>query len=393
MMLYNKRISARTYTIFSTILLVLQFGISLEIFATFIFFSFLTLIVFYYTRPDARKTLLKVCRYSAASIVLALVVLSPFIYYLLVGLHNLPNKIHPLSPFSTNLANLLIPTPTSLVAGNLLKTLSNHFTANISENGAYIGLPLLLTLLYIFIKQWGNKLIRGLIIVLIIIGIASLGPKLHIISQIGTTIPMPWYLFSKLPLLKSAQPDRFSIYFFLLIAVVLALWLTENNLNKTQVRIRYFIVLVGVLFLIPNPSLYQYSKPEVPAIFQKKNVSKYIPKQDNVLILPFNNLGSGIYYQYASGMAFTQSGGYVGFIPKNYTNSPVIIGFQTGVLSSNFRHQFYDYLVSNQVKEVIYNPNTTFQSVVNIIKSYHCRLRIGLLAILFRRKIFGIAMM
>ena len=72
----------------------------------------------------------------------------------------------------------------------------------------------------------------------------------------------------------------------------------------------------------------------------------------------------------------TQSGGYVGFIPKNYTNSPVIIGFQTGVLSSNFRHQFYDYLVSNQVKEVIYNPNTTFQSVVNIIKSYHWQTKI-----------------
>ena len=370
LLLYRNRLKPLGYVILTALTLVLQFGISLEIFATFFFFSALTLIVFIILMPDQRKQLLSTIKYSIVALVLAVVILSPYLYYLILGFKEVPSTIHPLSAFSTDLASLIIPTPITLIGGSWLKILSNHFNGNLAENGAYMGLPILIILLYVFIKQWGNKTNRALLISLILIGIASLGPKLHLIGQVGNTIPMPWLVFSKLPLLKSAQPDRFSMYFFLISAVVIALWLSSKPQSKKAQKLKYSFAIIGAMCLIPATGFYKYSVPHVPVLFQKSNLAHFLPKGTNVLILPFDNFGSGIYYQYASGMAFTQTGGYIGFIPKYFAKNPVILALETNAYPHSFKNQFAGFLIQNKVNAVIIDPTLVNSTLLNTINSY-----------------------
>lgn len=367
---FRQRIKPLTYVILSAFLLAFELGISLEIFATFILFSVIAILVIYLSVKEYKQRLLACAKYAMYALGGVLVIASPFLYYLAVGYRNVPKVIHPISAFSTNAANLLIPTQATLIGGHSLAFLSDRFTANIAENGAYLGLPILIALGFIFIKYWRNKNIRALSFILIIIGIASLGPKLHLISQTGTIVPLPWVIFTKLPLIRSAQPDRLSLYFFLIAGVILAMWLSMKAGSKKQMYIKYAVVALGAISLIPATSLYIWSQPVVPKVFQPDNVVEYIPKNSNILILPFNKLGSGIFYQYASGMEFTQTGGYVGFIPKDFANNRTIKALMSGTLPPDFAELFKHFCITNQASKIVYSIQQTSPQLVAIISSY-----------------------
>ncbi len=354
---FEDKLKTIPYVILTGLLLALQFGISTEVFATFIVFSCVALVVFYLSLHRARKALVSATRQSGLALALAIVLLSPYLYFMAIGHKEVPNTIHPIIPFSANAANYFIPSPVTLVGGSSLMVLSRHFTANLSENGAYLGLPLLIILAYIAIKYWRKKAVRATIILLAIIMLASLGPRLHIIGQVGTAVPLPWALVSWLPLLKSAQPDRFTLYVFLVVAVIVGVWLAMGTTRKNP-RLKYAAVVLGMICIMPNPAQYTWSSVPVPPVFKKPLISRYIPKGSNIIILPFERYGSSNYYQYASGMYFTQTGAYVGFVPADYASNPVVESFFGGAPELHFAQDLKGFCANNHVTRIIYLPQT-----------------------------------
>jgi hypothetical protein len=365
--LINNSISHKLYIVLSSLTFVFLVGTSLEIATTFSLFSIISLVCFYWLSASDRQRILSSLKYIACSLLLSLVLLSYFIYYLISGYHNLPKEIHPLIPFSTNLANTFIPTPLTLVGGQALTFLSRYFTANNAENGAYLGIPMLLILAYITYRHWQNKRLRALVTVFILIVIASLGPRLHIIGQFGTKIIMPWAIVTNIPLINAAQPDRFSLYFFLIAAILIGIWLSYSSRNRKFNYLKLLAVLVAIVAIMPSPKSYYYQTVSVPKVFQKPYVAKYLANQPNVLILPFD--GSSTYYQYASGMAFTQAGGYVGFIPKQYASNPVISALKSNSPSINFSIQLQTFCNQNNISKIIYINNLMPSNMLASIRS------------------------
>ena len=364
LLLLNRRIKPVYFVICEAVLLLMQTGISLEITLTFTLFAALFWMLAYWL-SEHRALLRRSIKYIIYSFIVYIVALSPFIFFLLKGLSNLPKTIHPLIPFSLNLANLFIPTQLTLIGGNGLTSITRFYTGNIAENSAYVGLPLLLIMLYITIRYWQDKILRVSILTLIIVGIAALGPRLHLIGQTGASLWMPWALAAKIPLIDAAQPDRFALYFFLVISVVIGIWLAKDSKDRSYLRLKYILVLVGLVFIIPNSSYYSWSKPKLPAIFEKQNLSLYLNGQPNLLILPFNN--SSIYYQYASHMTFTQTGGYVGFTPKDYATNPVVKALLSSQLPPNFNQLFINFVRQNHITKIIIIKPLTPPPIMNAI--------------------------
>ena len=363
----KNKINKVLFVILAAVLLVLQFGISTEIFATLIVFSALALVIFYFVMDSAVKNrIISLAKEFYFSTLLSLIILIPYIYYLVKGYKAVPSVLHPTDLYSVNVFNFVVPTPITQLGGQLLTGLAKHFTGNLSEDGAYIGLPLLIISLYIAIKYWHKAYLRALSILLVIIMLLALGPKLHIIGHIGG-IPLPWAIASHLPLLKSALPDRFSMYLFLVIAIVIGLWLSLKTSRRNQ-SIKYAAVLIGIAFILPNTSQYSWTYVPVPPIFNKAQVNRYIKKGTNVIVLPYGKLGSSMYYQYESGMQFTQSGGYAGFTPTNLANNPVVTALFSGTPEASFDKDLQKFCTVNKVKQIIYLPGTA-PALINAINS------------------------
>ena len=354
------------------ILLALQFGISTEIFTTLIIFLTVAFVVFYLLQPEIRDKLAVLAKHFYGAVGVSLLLASPYLYYMVVGYNSVPGSLHPPDIFSADTLNFVVPTPITQLGGRLVLGLSQHFTGNYSEDGAYIGLPLLAILVYIAFKYWQRIYMRALVVLLVLIMLFALGPKLHIAGHTGHIggiigLPLPWIIPAHLPLLRSALPGRLTMYMFLVIAIIIGAWLSYKTSRRNQV-VKYAAVLVGIACIVPAVSQYTWSYVPVPHVFRKSQVSKYIPQGSNVLILPYGPLGSDMYYQYASGMWFMQSGGYVGAAPTSYSGSPVLNALLEGTPRPRFGKELEQFCASNRVTKIVYLPQTN-PAIVGAIHS------------------------
>ena len=361
-MYLDHRIRKWLYVILTSILLALQFSISEELFATLWFFAIITLVLFYWTMPLIRQKLIAGAKALLITIPVVLLLIAPYLYNLILSRHEVPAFIHPISSFSINLSNYFIPTPLTWLGGSALSGLTHYFTGNISENGAYMGLPFLIILAIITVKYWHKKPFRSLIITIGIVMLLALGPRLHLAGQAGSSVPLPWILFEWLPLLKSAQPDRFTVYIFLLLAVILALWMSHPK-ERMVASYKYLAVLVGIVCIAPNTGLYTWSRVPVPAYFHRSVLQHHLTQNSNVLILPFEKLGSSIYYQYYSGMYFTQTGAYIGFMPEQYVGNGVVTALINNTFGNGFPQQLKLFCLQHHIRQIIYTPSTPINQI------------------------------
>lgn len=353
----ERKIGRLAFICFTGLMLILQFGISTEVFADFILFSILAILLFFIFSAQHRQLLISTCLEFFGAVLLSLLLLSPYVYYLISGYGSVPHTINSPFAFSTDLLNYIVPTPVTQLGGNLFHTTTSHFTGNYSEDGAYIGLPLLIIIVYFGIKYWHKAYTKALTILLAIIAILSLGTKLQI-NGTNTKLRLPWELAAHTPVIRSALPDRFTMYIFLIAAVTVALWLSYKE-STFKTRAKFGLALLSIIFILPSTSHYYWQKTKVPAVFRSALVSKYIKKNSNVVILPYSYLGSSMYYQYASGMWFTQSGGYIGFTPQTFAINPLVRSLYSGTPGPNFKNDLASFCLTNKVSQIIYTPGTS----------------------------------
>jgi hypothetical protein len=287
------------------LLVAFEFGVSQEICASLLVFAAASLIGLYSIQPAQRPALRKIAPGIAVGLFISLVLVSPLLWHMLLGVnaqdHGLPSPID----YSTDLVSFFIPTPITLLGGQFFFPWTRHFVANTAEAGGYLGLPLMLLLGYIHITARAGG-IRILLTLAVIAAILSLGPFIHVAGTLIST--GPWLPLSLLPFFSAMLPGRFMLYAWLLIALALALWLAEP---AQAIGRRYVAVLIAASFCLPNISMVDHwSDVKVPAIFTAD--PQHLLKPDSkILILPYvsNEMG----YQYASGMKFHMvSQGYLG---------------------------------------------------------------------------------
>ncbi|MCL4428823.1 MAG: hypothetical protein M1276_07565 [Deltaproteobacteria bacterium] len=384
----QNKLKKHLFVVLLSICLVFQFLFSLEIFATAAFFGFVLWLILYIANPNLNLNLnsndhagpkppkTTTTRYALKSIsieiltsyAIAAVVLSPYLFYYFAGGSSDVIHFAP-ADYSSNLLNFFIPSTYTLLGGKFFAFISKTFDYRdyVFDQDAYIGIPLIAVII-IYSK---NKLSRkGFkpnlksvfsipVYFLITVLIFSIGPTLHIGAH--SIMPMPWKIFINIPLIRHAMPVRFMNYAFLDIGIITALFLSKNSPNSKKFSteystylIKYPLVLIGILFILPtfifNPV---YTPNVMPKFFSSGAYKKFIKKGSTVLFLPYGYNGYSLLYQEHTDFYFKTASGYLGATPEYFENFPIHHSFYDAEPIPNESAELKRFLSSTAVKYII----------------------------------------
>lgn len=311
----NSELGRRPFAILLALVLVAQFLIALETFATMTFFGGVAmLLALAIAKGELRRRVYSTLQDVAVAYGLVAIVLSPYFYYLFA--FGVPSgSPYPTDIFSADLLNFLIPTPANL-AGQLdwFARITGEFTGNLGEATAYLSPGLVFiaaAFAYSHRRDFSGALLAGW---LLIICVASMGVVLHVDGQ--KMLPLPWALVSHLPLIDKALPARFTLFAFLDLAVIAALWLSDAPPHSI---FRPAVILATILLMLPNLDARAWVNPvDLPVFFSSGLYRQYLREGELVLLLPTEGNDSML-WQAASGMYFRMADGYVGPDPVGFT--------------------------------------------------------------------------
>jgi hypothetical protein len=347
---FNGDITSRKFIILLTLALVAQFLISHEIFATMALFGGLALLLALgFTSDEVRNRLWDLLKLSIISWTLSLLIVSPYLYYFFAyGFQRAPHWLG--SNLSADALNFLVPAPSNeLGLMPVFDRLSGRFnTGFLGETTAYIGLPLLLITASFARSRWREFQVKLLVYFLAIILICSLGPTL-IFRGDATRIRLPWALF-QVPVLNNAGTGRFMIYAFLALAVVAALWLSDQRCSRT---LRIGLGAVTIASLLPNLCAAFWVAPADRIPFFTTGVYRqYLAKNETVLILPYGIRGESMYWQAQTHMYFrmAQGGSHA---PGDFNIWPILSAFEMQSFVPNAQEQLRAFIANHGVTAVI----------------------------------------
>ena len=291
-----------------SLLMVLQFLISIEVFATAVLCGGIAWLLALRMLPARRKALLGLLLDALWAAPIVLLVLSPLLLAMLRDAH------YVLLPpawkwiFTADLLNVFVPTRLTALGGQLGLPVSHRFAGDLQEQDAYLGLPLLLIFLWFGIARWRE---RGAALLLVLLGVfllLSLGPRLWV-DGVQTAIFLPWALLMQLPLIGAALPARFALYVSLAGALIAALWMAGG-----RGWWRPGLGLLACLALLPAP--HPWTALPHTVFFQPGRVQAALGPTPRLLVLPFGSRGPSTFWQVRSDFGYAQTGGYLGYPPR-----------------------------------------------------------------------------
>ena len=310
---FNNTISKPAFIISTTLLLLLLFSGSIEIFATETMFAGLTL--FFALLYFDKKRVFHLAKLIAISYGFSLLLLGYYLYNYIISAHDFPGVPNSPAYFSADIMNFFIPTPITRIGRSIFSFIASKFTGNHAEDGAYIGAPLMFTIMaYHFShKERSSHLLKFILWSSLIL---SLGPYLHIAGTV-TEIPLPGLIIAHMPFLDAALPVRFTQYTFLTLGIITAIWLATNSSPW-----KYLVSIVGLVFLVPNSSFGQHnnywsSDVYSPKLFSAEKIKTVIAKNSILLILPVGENAYAQLWQAQSNFYFRMIGNYLGAMPTS----------------------------------------------------------------------------
>jgi hypothetical protein len=212
--------------------------------------------------------------------------------------------------------------------------------------------PVLLAIVLLFAwARRANPAARLLLAMLVILVLASLGPRLWFGGRMTGAI-LPWALVTRLPLLGAALPMRFSLYVALLGAVIASLWIAGG-------RYRWFRLGIGLAACaVLVPGLRPLTPVPEAAFFAPGRLESVLGPRPKLLILPFAGNGAGTYWQQENNFGFAQTGGYLGPPPAADINNPAVVQLFDNVMDADFLSDFKTFCWTSGTQYVVAGPGT-----------------------------------
>jgi hypothetical protein len=198
---------------------------------------------------------------AAAAYGAAVVVAAPYLYY---ALRHYPKSLVRQQPtFSLSLVRLILPSSDKLFGLTSLIDYSDKIGRYSVDD--YVGLPLLLVLVALGIVAWRSRLARLLVAGFVFVIVLAVGPGLAVGSR--NVFALPWAKFWSLPLLRSAEPSRFIIFAYLVLAIALALWLARPAGGKAATAARWGLGLLAIAVAFADlPTFAQATSPRLEGV-------------------------------------------------------------------------------------------------------------------------------
>lgn len=289
------------------LVLTAQFLTSTEIFVTVLLVSTLFGVVAIALDPSLRASVRAVSRDALAATICTLVVVSPYLWhaFVLSGVEHAPLR----SPYSaaTDLLNFVTPTRRIWLQLPGSEAIASTFTANGAERGGYLGLPVLIVVALFLVKSWRSPRRRVVAVTLAVLVVASMGASIRIAGH--GVLPGPWKVPASLPITRTVLPIRLTLFVSLIVAMIVAVWLAERSGSWA----RWSIVVLGIVFLFPNPSarLWRADVPN-PEFFRTAAHKSALERGSAIVITPFGPAGWSLLWQAETNFHFRLVGGHFG---------------------------------------------------------------------------------
>ena len=261
----------------------------------------------------------------AVTTVLVAAVLSYPIWYVVFGpLHFRGPVWGYANPLQSDLLGPFVPSNLQLLYPASLRAVGSKFVGGaLSENGTYLGIPLLVGLSYLAARTRRNPWFKFSLGMVMICFVLSLGDRLVIDSR-PTRIYLPFHLFSRLPILQDVIASRFSLYEYLFVAIAVGLGVSSLERHRASTpdssrRLPHWsralgataLIVAVALSLLPN---WPYSTVAIstPRLFAPHPTSS-VPKLTGVVLVypyPLYADDSAMLWQAESLMRFSLLGGY-----------------------------------------------------------------------------------
>jgi hypothetical protein len=356
---------SRTKTVFlAATVLVCQFLNCIEIFALICVFGGIAwLLAFGYLpmrRPDLRRLFVD----GLFTAPLVVVAVSPFLLAMFshAGFVHLPAE-WPYY-FTADLLNIVVPTRLDAIGGSWFTGISGNFKGGISEEDAYLGLPLLLIIVLFARDNKNLPAARFPLALFLVLVIASFGPQLWIDGKFSR-IMLPWRIAMNVPLISSALPCRFALFSSLVAAIIAALWIAQAPPGRSR-RLRFDAGLLACFVLLP--AKHQVIKPPHSAFFQPGRVEAVLGPDPRLLILPFAISGPSSFWQQESGYSFAQTGGYLGFPPASMQHYAAVGQLFGNYQGPGFVNDFKVFCSATQTQYVVAGPGTSAAMLAALVQ-------------------------
>lgn len=359
----------RRFIVSLALLMWAQLGISTEIVATLSVFGAIAWLIFFIFAPEHDRLKL---RSLAVDIIISgfatIILAAPFLFYLFKGLKEVPDVINSPEFYSADLLNYFIPTYVTRFGRTVFAPIANAFTGNYSEEGAYLGLPLIFLMALYFRDYIASRYVKALLVVTVVFIILSLGPWLHF-SGSKIHIPLPWIVAERLPFIRSVLPTRFTMYVALFSAIVVALYLAIPTSRNERIW-RFTLAILACLSLLPNTRALGWTAWPKQDFFTPTNVQKALGSHANVLIFPYGPIGPALAWQIDAGMSFTQSGQYFGFSPagEKIWNLSILSEILMNTPWPTFRSDLSAFCYTHKINYILIGPGTS-STLINAIES------------------------
>ena len=348
----KRAIAPQPFVALLTLVLVLQFLISIEVFATLAVFGGATMaIAFVAMGPERRRALAATSGQVTLSFVMAGVVVGPYLYYVLA--FGIPRRV----PIGADLLSFVLPRSLTLIRVPAFDRIVQRFPGSLVENTAYLGPPLIVIVVLFAITRWRTRAGTLLLSSFAVVLVASLGETLYVGGR--PTISLPWRAIGTLPILDNAFPRRFTMYVFLVSAVMLALWVSTPRRSARSTKAAWVLALLVPAFLFPSYSpFYLHGEVNVPRFFEAGTYRHFIRPGANILIVPERGTDSfpqarSMMIQAETGFSFRMVVAYTGPHPPEYHRSVIIQALTRGRIPPVAPSQFREFLHSHRVTAIV----------------------------------------
>jgi hypothetical protein len=220
---------------------------------------------------------------------------------------------------------------------------TNHwglFVLRWGDNPWYLGIPLIVVVILFAVTERRRRITWALFAGLLLILALSLG---DLISVFGAQI-MPWRLIAALPVLNVAQPGRLITYFYLLIAVLVARWLTRPprpaqvpspyppssplwrptpGPRRSLHPLRWPIVILAGVTILPAFSTDVWAQNVPEPLFLSSGDYRHVLSRGETVWVVENHADRQLVWQAETNFYFRLAGGFFGGTPSGVRNAPL----------------------------------------------------------------------
>jgi len=342
-------LGGRRFALLYGLLLGVQLYLALEIAFSLTLALGAALVLAYLFLPERRTRLRASLRPLAGAYCLAGLVAAPMLYFALSNPRE--SGFTPPGAWLADIANLVIPTHVEALGAGWSESVSAHFPGNSTEQGVYLGLPILIILVLFAWERRRSPGGRFLVAFIAVAAYASLGPELTVYGHRLIPLPTPFGHDTvpglgkhPFPIFDNTLAVRLTLYTSLAVAVAVALWAAAPRPGE---RLRALALGLGILFLLPNPGVWT-TRYSIPPFFTDARYRPCLPPNANVLPEPIGSGGQAMLWQVADGFRFRMAGGRIqtsppsGFLhPDSLAQISVgypPVGNQAALLSSYISH-------------------------------------------------------